>query len=121
MASGQVSIVWAAAVLTDRKSMPSTLGRCIRGRGISAAQAPPDDVVREERLFVDPAPIRVRERRLVSQPRVAIDRARVRLGQPRIWVSEDTRGRGGPVVGQRFSTEWNNLDRVSPAEIEATF
>mmetsp|Transcript_7606 Transcript_7606/g.20051 ORF Transcript_7606/g.20051 Transcript_7606/m.20051 type:complete len:243 (-) Transcript_7606:343-1071(-) len=101
--------------------MPSTLGRCIRGRGISPTEGSPNDVVREERLLVDPAPIRVRERRLFSQPRVAIDRPRVRLRQPRIRVAKDTRGRGGPVVGQRFSTEWYDLDRLPPAEIEATF
>ena len=102
--------------------MPSTLGRCIRGRGISpGTEGPPDDVVREERLFVDPAPIRVRERRLLSQPWVAIDRPRVRLRQPRIWVSEDTRGRGGPVVGQCLRAEWNDLDRLSPTETQATF
>ena len=78
-------------------------------------------MVREKRLFVHPAPIRVRERRLFSQPRVAIDRPRVRLRQPRIWVSEDTRGRGGPVVGQCLRAEGHDLYRLSPAEIEATF
>ena len=77
-------------------------------------------MVREERLFVHPAPIRVRERRLVSQPRVAIDRARVRLGQPRIRIAENACRGVGPVVGQRFSTEWNDLDRPPPAEIDAS-
>ena len=102
--------------------MPSTLGRCIRGRGIfPAAQGSPDDVVREERLFVHPAPIRVRERRLVSQPRVAIDRARVRLGQPRIRIAENACRGVGPVVGQRLRAEWNDLDRLSPTETQATF
>ena len=100
--------------------MPSTLGRCIRGRGIAPAQGLPDDVVREERLFVDPAPIRVRERRLFSQPRVAIDRARVRLRQPRIWISEDTRGRVGPVIGQRLRAERHDLYRLSLADIDAS-
>ncbi len=100
--------------------MPSTLGRCIRGRGISCAQGSPDDVVREERLFIDPAPVRVRERRLFSQPRVAIDRPRVRLRQPRIRIAEDARGRGGP-VGQRLRAEGHDSYRFSPTEIKTTF
>ena len=123
VASGQVSIVWAAAAARVTSWRPSTqsLRRCIRGRCISAAaQDSPDDVVREEHLSIDPAPVLVRERRLVLQPRVAIDRPRVRLRQPRIRIAEDPRGRGGPVVGQRLRAEGHDLYRLSPTEIDAS-